>query len=101
MIATKYEKSLQEFLEYNGLSDIKIINISKSGLQSFECTKKIEGVPSIFITDDIIGEIFVRTRTRKSIAKNLDLLLTLNPGDFVVHREHGIAKFDQVITKKL
>ncbi|MBP6981863.1 hypothetical protein KBB25_03760, partial [Candidatus Gracilibacteria bacterium] len=100
-IATKYTKSVSEFLEYNKLEGIKIIEIQKMGLQSFECTQKIEGVPVVFITDDIIGEIFVRTRTKKSIAKNLDLLLSLNPGDYVVHREHGIARFDQVVIKTL
>ena len=53
----------------------------------------------IVITDDIIGNVFVRTRNKKSIAKHLDLLLTLAPGDLVVHREHGIALFHSV-TKK-
>lgn len=101
MIATKYTKSVSEFLEYNKLEGIEVIEIQKMWLQSFECTQKIEWAPVVFITDDIIGEIFVRTRTKKSIAKNLDLLLSLNPGDYVVHREHGIARFDQVITKTL
>lgn len=53
----------------------------------------------IVITDDIIGQVFVRTRNKKSIAKHLDLLLSLAPGDLVVHREHGIALFHSV-TKK-
>lgn len=56
---------------------------------------------TIIITDDILGEIFVRTRSKKSLAKNLDLLLHLNPGDYVVHREHGIARFVHVIDKTL
>ena len=55
----------------------------------------------LIITDDILGEIFVRRRTRKSIAKNLDLLLSLNPGDYVVHREHGIARFYSIVKKSL
>jgi len=41
----------------------------------------------------------VRNRNKKSIAKHLDLLLSLNPGDLVVHREHGIALFHSVIHK--
>jgi hypothetical protein len=43
-------------------------------------THSLLPIPSqgqIIITDDIIGQIFVKTRTRKSLAKNLDLLLTL------------------------
>ena len=55
----------------------------------------------IVITDDIIGQVFVRTRNKKSIAKHLDLLLTLAPGDLVVHREHGIALFHSIIKKTL
>ncbi len=54
---------------------------------------------TLIITDDIIGNVFVRTRNKKSIAKHLDLLLTLAPGDLVVHREHGIALF-HAVTKK-
>ncbi len=57
--------------------------------------------PTIILTDDILGTIFVRTRSRKSLAKNLDLLLHLNPWDYVVHREHGIARFHAVIEKTL
>ena len=57
--------------------------------------------PTIIITDDILGEIFVQNRTKKSIAKNLDLLLSLKPGDYVVHREHGIARFHAVVKKRI
>ena len=53
----------------------------------------------LIITDDIIGQVFIRTRNKKSIAKHLDLLLTLAPGDLVVHREHGIALFHSVSKK--
>jgi len=53
------------------------------------------------IADDILGQIFVKKRTKKSIAKHLDLLLSLNPGDYVVHREHGIALFHAVVKKTL
>ena len=53
----------------------------------------------LIIADDILGQIFVKKRTKKSIAKHLDLLLSLSPGDLVVHREHGIALF-HAVTKK-
>jgi transcription-repair coupling factor (superfamily II helicase) len=55
----------------------------------------------IIIADDILGQIFVKKRTKKSIAKHLDLLLTLKPGDYIVHREHGIALFHSVVKKTL
>ena len=56
---------------------------------------------TIILTDDILGNIFVRTRSKKSLAKNLDLLLSLKPWDYVVHREHGIARFVSVVEKML
>ncbi len=110
-IYTKYEKTLRDFLEYNSLQDIAIIPISKVGLESFETHIKNDDQaildssfklqPSTIITDDILGEIFVQNRTKKSVAKNLDLLLSLKPGDYVVHREHGIGMFYAVVKKKM
>lgn len=52
-----------------------------------------------FITDDILGDIFIRNRTKKSIAKNLDLLLEIQPTDYVVHRDHGIGIFREIVEK--
>jgi transcription-repair coupling factor (superfamily II helicase) len=48
-----------------------------------------------------LSQIFVKKRTKKSIAKHLDLLLTLKPGYYIVHREHGIALFHAVVKKTL
>lgn len=99
-IYTKYVKSVQDFFEFHNLPTSSIHEIHKTWMTSFE-RKKWEST-EIMITDDIIGNIFVRERTRKkSLAKNLDLLISLKPGDYVVHREHGIARFDQVIKKTL
>ena len=58
--------------------------------------------PLLFITDDVLGKIFVKNRSRSgSIAKNLDLLIALQPGDLVVHRDHGIGRFVAIIKKIL
>lgn len=64
-------------------------------------TWKADGKTHIILADDILGEIFVKKRTKKSIAKHLDLLLTLKRGDYIVHREHGIALFYAVVKKKI
>ena len=97
---TRFEKSVQDFLEENSVSGICIEAVSRFGGTS-HIWKSSSGKEHIYITDDIIGEIFVRNRTQKSLAKNLDLLLSLKPGDFVVHREHGIARFDSIVSKVL
>lgn len=105
IIYTKYEKTLQDFLEYNSLPGIKIIPVQKLGLESFKYQEPASWwnifQTKIHITDDILSDVFVQNRTKKSIAKNLDLLLSLKPGDYVVHREHGIARFYAVVKKKL
>ena len=101
-IYTKYEKSISDFLEFHAISGCSIIPINRMGLESCEIPKiGDEGRVTIILTDDILSGIFVRTRSKKSIAKNLDLLLALHPGDYIVHREHGIGRFDQVIEKTL
>jgi transcription-repair coupling factor (superfamily II helicase) len=94
-IYTKFVKTVQEFVEFHKIANIEIIEIAKWWMES--CIMK----DLILITDDIVWQVFVRTRNKKSIAKHLDLLLSLAPGDLVVHREHGIALFHSIIKKTL
>lgn len=94
-IYTKLEMTLREFLEFHTLSRVELIGVKKVWLQS-----AIRG-SEIILCDDILGEIFVRKRSKKSIAKHLDLLISLSPGDLVVHREHGIARFAAVTKKSI
>ena len=91
---------MRDFLEFHSLSSVNIIPVHKPGMESIEIEIS-KTSKTIIITDDIIGNIFVKTRSRKSLAKNLDLLISLKPGDYVVHREHGIARFDRVVKKTL
>jgi transcription-repair coupling factor len=104
-IYTKFLKTLQEFIEFHKLMNIEVIEVQKNWMESFyanafsEVSKKIGFSGISIITDDIIGNIFVRSRNKKSIAKHLDLLLSLKPWDLVVHREHGIALFHAVSHK--
>ncbi len=107
-IYTRFSKTVQDFLEFHKLNTIDVIETPKKWLESFimnpvSIIKSVEvsdNIPwKIIITDDIISQVFVRTRNKKSIAKHLDLLLSLKPGDLVVHREHGIAIFYSVTHK--
>ena len=103
-IYTKFTKTVQEFIEFHKLKNIEVIEVQKWWMESFSIKNNLEifgkmSFSETIITDDIIGQIFVRTRNKKSIAKHLDLLLTLKPGDLVVHREHGIALFHSVCHK--
>ena len=101
---------MSDFLEYHKILGCEIISVTRSGLESCEIpaffisdTQNLQhsNSPTLILTDDILETIFVRKRTKKSLAKNLDLLLHISPGDYVVHREHGIARFHTVIEKTL
>jgi len=98
-IYTRYQKTILDFLEYNSITGIRVTEVSSSKLMSGLWTD--DTGKHLIIADDILGQIFVKKRTKKSIAKHLDLLLTLKPGDYIVHREHGIALFHSVVKKTL
>ena len=53
----------------------------------------------IIIADDTLGHLFIEKRSKKQSLKSLDLLLTLKPGDYIVHQEHGIGKFLEIVEK--
>ncbi len=101
-IYTKFAKTIEEFVEFHNLERIQVIAVQRAWIESFTMdtiTLNEKKIGNIVIADDIIGQVFVRTRNKKSITKHLDLLLSLKPGDLVVHREHGIALFYAVIHK--
>jgi transcription-repair coupling factor (superfamily II helicase) len=99
LIYTKFKKTIDDCIEFHNLSNINAIEIEKWSLETFLINSNTINSGTLVISDDVIGQIFVRNRSRKSVAKHLDLLLSLNPGDLVVHREHGIAIFHAVIRK--
>lgn len=100
-IYTKYKKTIQEFLENNNISNINITETAERNIESFESSDNNIFKKIIVIADDILWKIFVKSRKKWSIAKNLDLLISLVPWDFVVHRDHGIGKFQAIIKKTI
>lgn len=100
-IHTKFYKTLRDFLENNHISNISLHETKERNLESFEIAETIFAPKILFLADDILGKIFVKNRKNGSIAKNLDLLISLSPGDFVVHRDHGIGLFVAIVKKKM
>ncbi len=100
-IFTKYTKTVEDFLENNRIENIEILETNNRELESFENSSKNFAENIAIIADDILWKIFVKSRKSWSIAKNLDLLISLLPWDFVVHRDHGIGKFHAIIKKKI
>ncbi|MCF7917849.1 transcription-repair coupling factor [Candidatus Gracilibacteria bacterium] len=55
-----------------------------------------------FLTDREIFQFHRSSRQKKAIAGvNLDLMTSLKPGDFVVHVDHGLARFDGIVRRDL
>lgn len=101
-IFTRYHEALTNFLENNGETMAEIFPTESRKIESFIMKNEHEKLQKMAVlSDDIIGKIFVKKRKSQSIAKNLDLLISLLPGDYVVHRDHGIGLFVAMVKKKL
>ncbi len=91
---TKNKETIKNFLDFNNLNwQIKETKINT--LKSFIYKEKI------IITDDILNNIFTKKRRKKKIKEELDLLLKIKPWDYVVHIEHWIGIFKEIIKKEL
>ena len=94
-IFTKNRNTINNFLNLNNLSGIEIIETNLLNLKSFKTAREY------VITDDNISRIFVKKRIKRSMAKNLDLMMQISPGDYIVHIDHWIGIFCEIVTKEL
>ncbi len=94
-IFTKNKKTIHNFIELNNLSWVQIFETNLLNLKSFR-TKKV-----IVITDDNISRIFVKKRIKRSLSKDLDLMMQIKEGDYIVHIDHGIWIFKEIVEKDL
>ena len=83
-IYTRYASMIGEFLSKNTLTHIPIIEVKNHLLSSFNYKH------NYFIADDVIQKIFIKRRLKKKLSADIDLLLKIRTGDFVVHIDHGI-----------
>ncbi len=95
LIFTKNKKTIKNFLDYNNIFWVKIIETKLNNLKSFEELK------NIIICDDNISKIFIKKRLKKSFIKELDLLMQIKPWDYVVHLNHWVWIFSWIIEKNL
>ncbi len=108
---TRYEKKLREFLMTNTVDHIQTLEYKhlKDSFSLRGHTEHLGKKWQTYVTDDhfslladdIFGNIFVQNRVRKTSIRNLDLLLKIQPGDAVVHREHGIGRYTQILRKRI
>lgn len=99
-IFTRHSPMMQEFLGTNNFWHIKINSIKTHLLSSF-IQKDIKQENIVYICDDVINKIFIKKRVRKKLSADVDLLLKIKNGDFVVHIDHGIWVFIWIIKKQL
>lgn len=149
IVYTKNKKVIDNFVDFNNLSWIKIIETKLSNLKSFTVDKtiSIESLSSlststehtntssvqdtfswdndsikqseiiskqdtlsldkysnkkhVVICDDIIWKVFVKKRIKKNISADIDLLLKINPWDYIVHIDHWVWIFNSILKKDL
>ena len=94
-IFTKNLNTIKNFLELNNLENISVFKSDLNNLKSFKI-----GLNYVF-TDDIISKIFVKRRVKRSFSENMDLLLQIKPGDYVVHIDHWVGIFSEIVTKEI
>lgn len=95
---TKRPENLAHF-EKHARAEVHFVK-GHLGLESFSQPNK-EGGRDFVLADDTLSLIFTKNRITGGTAERIDLMLKMAPGDFVVHRDHGIAKFRGIVTKEL
>jgi len=96
-IYTKSIKLIQDYLNYNNIETAHIRELNINNIKSFIDNKNKE----IHISDDNISYVFLKRRLKKALSKEMDLLIQISPWDYVVHIEHGIWIFNQILQKEL
>jgi len=98
-IYTRHTKTLEEFLTENNFWHIPLTSVSTHLLSSFSYKKNKTIL--CYICDDILQKIFIKKRSKKSLSAEIDLLLKIQTGDYIVHIDHGIWLFEGIIKKTL
>lgn len=75
---TKYENALISFINDNTLTN-PLHTIHHARAQCLSWSGRVDGVKYTILGDDIFSKLFLRYKTRKVRAKDLDLLLSIKP----------------------
>lgn len=94
-IITKNIKTINSFIDLNNLKNIKIIESDLNNIKSFKSKK------DILIWDDNISRIFIKKRIKRTLSENLDLLMQIKQWDYIVHIDHWVGIFREIVTKEL
>lgn len=94
-IFTKNTQTIKNFIELNNIENCEIFKTDLNILKSFKY------INNYFICDDIISKIFIKKRIKRTFSENLDLLLQIKPWDYIVHIDHWVWIFSEIITKEI
>ncbi len=110
-IFTKNRNTIKNFIDLNNLDLVEIIDTNLNNLKSFRISNHPLPPPYqgggklqdwvIVVCDDNISRIFVKKRIKRSLSKNLDLMMQITPWDYIVHIDHWIWIFREIVTKEL
>lgn len=99
-VFSKRPESVRGLVE-GASSDIRYFEPPKGVRLGSFVTQDANGNPEWFLADDALSPVFAKERTGKSVADRMDLLLKIAPGDYVVHRDHGVGVFHGTEKKSL
>lgn len=71
------------FLQDNGFLHVPISPIKSPYFTSFSYKKQ-----DFYISDDILQKLFIKKRLKKKLSVDIDLLLKIQSGDYIVHIDH-------------
>ncbi len=101
-IYTKREKLISDFLTYNQIQWVQVFSVQTHVLQSFsQKSKNSKDENIVCICDDILNRVFIKKRVKKKLSDNLDLLMKIQKWDYVVHIDHWVGIFQEIVKKKL
>ncbi len=110
-IATKKFEELEKIFRENEImytedlldrtpSTVKIVRLEAGEFSphSFQNNER----KFVFLTDREIFQFYRTSRQKKAISGiNTELMLALKSGDYVVHSDHGVAKFEGIVRRDL
>ena len=99
-IFTKNKSTLDNFLNYNNITQVKVRECRVKNMGSFYTD--IPGKKNtLLIADDNLDRVFVKKRVKRSFSKDLDLLVHIKPWDYITHIDHGVWLFQWIIKREL
>lgn len=99
VVYTKNTELVNNFLDYNNIDWVEVKRSLANFAESF--TFEHPEWKKYVITDDIISKVFIKKRVKKSVWKQMDLMMQINPWDFVVHIDHGVGIYKGNLKKDL